>query len=132
MAIIKNTGRQEVISATVDINFSEVAGSSGAVVAAIDLPEGAVVLSGNLITRVVFNSGTSDTMIVELDTVDLLAATSIAAIGNTPLTTGSVAALTAANTVDVIWTGVGAVPTTGDVLLVVNYIVEGRTAFSQG
>jgi len=132
MAITKNTGRQEVISATVEINFADVAGLSATVVEAIDLPEGAVVVSGNLITRVAFDSATSDTMIVEVDTVDLLAATSIAATGNTPFTAGTVAALTTANTVDVIWTGTGAVPTAGDVLLVVNYIVEGRTAFSQG
>lgn len=130
MAITKNVGRQEVISAYVTIGFADVTDAVAA--EAIDLPEGAIVVGGNLIARVAFDSATSDTMAVTVDSETLLAATSIAATGSTPFTAGTVAALTAANTVDVTWDGTGTAPSAGSVVLEVQYIVEGRAAFSEG
>lgn len=129
MAITKSAGRQEVISAVVEINFGDV--TDAVAVEAVDLPEGAVVVGGSLVARTAFNSATSDTMAVAVDSETLLAATNIAATGSTPFTAGTVAALAAPNTVDVTWDGTGAVPTAGQVVLIVNYVVEGRACFSQ-
>ncbi|MBT8448163.1 MAG: hypothetical protein KJO69_00640 [Gammaproteobacteria bacterium] len=129
MAITKNVGRQEVISAAVTIGYADVVDATA--VEAINLPEGAIVVGGALVVREVFNSATSDTIAVAVNSEALLAATDVTALGSTLLTAGSAAALLA-DTVDVTWDGTGAVPTTGSVVLIVNYVVEGRAAFSEG
>lgn len=130
MAITKKAGRQEVISAYVPFGFADLVDATA--VAAVDLPEGAIVVGGALVIREVFNSATSDTIAITVNSETLLAATSVAALGSTLLTSGSAAALTAPDTVDVTWDGTGTAPTTGAGYLVVNYIVEGRAAFSEG
>ena len=48
MAITKNSGRQELIAAYVDINLADV--TTGVDVSALDLPVNAVIVSGSLTT----------------------------------------------------------------------------------
>ena len=48
MTITKKSDRQEVIAATADFTFSDV--TSGAYAAAVDVPAGAIVVGGHLVS----------------------------------------------------------------------------------
>lgn len=133
MAITKNAGRQELIQAYVDINLADL--TSGADVAALDLPVGAVVVDGALVTTEAWNSTTSDVM----DVGD-------GGSQNRYLNDGNIRALAARvalvptgkihtasdNTLTVRWVSGGGTPTTGKVRLEVTYYRIGRAEFSQG
>lgn len=127
MAITKDSSVQNVESKVVTINFGDLAGTSGTDTAAIDLPQGAIVVSGAIVKRTVFNSATSDTLSVGdsgsatryLGATDIKTATGLVAL----VPTGYIHANPA---ITVRWTGVGAVPTTGQVQLRVDYIVPGK------
>lgn len=132
MPITKNAGRQELIVAHVDINFSDLV--SGADTAAIDLPRNAVIVGGDVTTTVAFNSATSDVIDVGdatsqnryLNDGTVHAAGRVALVPTGYLHTSSEPAIT------VRWTGVGAAPTAGACRLTVQYYVKGRAAFAQG
>lgn len=129
MAITKDSSVQNVLSKVVTINFGDLAGTSGTDVAAIDIPQGAIVTSGAIVKRIVFNSATSDTLSVGdsgsatryLGATDVKTATGIVAL----VPTGYIHDKTA---ITVRWTGTGAVPTTGQVQLRVDYIVPGKAS----
>jgi hypothetical protein len=57
MAITKKSGRQEVVSAYIDINFADIV-AAGAY-SAIDLPVGSQVVGGDMVVDTVFNSTTN-------------------------------------------------------------------------
>lgn len=137
MPITKKAGRQEVIAATADFSFADVA--SGVYAAAVDLPPGAMVVGGGLAISTIFNSATTDTFSIgdkegtAAATATTYAATSadVTAATNIPVVpTGKKYA--SAGSVGVVWTGTGAAPTAGVGRLTVQYIVDGRSAFSQG
>lgn len=134
MAVTKNTARQELVCAHVDIDFAALAGLSGADAQAIDLPVNAVVVSGQVVTLTAFNSATSDV----LDVGDAgsqnryLNDTNIHATGIGALVPTGYQHTASDNKLTVRWVGVGAVPTAGKVRLQVQYYVVGRAAFSQG
>jgi len=132
MAITKLSGRQEIVSAYVDIAFGDL--TSGSNVAAIDMPVNAIVVGGDLVVTTAFNSATSDALIVgDVTTTNrYLASTSIAATGRTALTLTGFTVTATQPAVRVTWTGVGAAPTAGAFRLRVDYIVKGRAAFAQG
>lgn len=127
MAITKDSSVQHVLSKVVTINFGDLAGTSGTDVAAIDIPQGAIVTSGAIVKRIVFNSATSDTLSVGdsgsatryLGATDVKTATGLVAL----VPTGYIHDKPA---ITVRWTGTGAVPTTGQVQLRVDYIVPGK------
>lgn len=133
MAITKNSARQELIAAFVDINLADL--TTNVAANALDLPVNAVVVSGQLITTEAWNSTTSDV----LDVGDVTSATRY-------LTDGNIRALAARvelvptgyihtsteKQLTVTWTSGGGTPTTGKVRLEVLYYVKGRAAFSQG
>ena len=133
MAITKDVGRQEVISARVTFTMGTAASEDIGVVGvygAIDVPEGAVVVGGSLTVS------DATTATVDLDVGDGVtadrylsgmdgAAVALAAL----VPTGYV--YPAADTIDVSVT-VADADAAGTAELIVNYIVEGRTAFSQG
>lgn len=133
MPITKNPARQEVIHAYVDIGVADVVNNVAQ--AAIELPVGAEVLSGHLVTKEAWNSTSSDVM----DVGDASSATRYLTDGNiralnarVPLVpTGFVTTPTERN-LTVTWTSGGGSPTTGKTRLEVQYIVQGRAAFSQG
>ncbi len=129
MAITKDSSVQDVLSKVVTINFGDLAGTSGTDVAAIDIPQGAIVTSGAIVKRIVFNSATSDTLSVGdsgsatryLGATDVKTATGLVAL----VPTGYIHDKPA---ITVRWTGTGAAPTTGQVQLRVDYIVPGKAS----
>ena len=133
MPITKNSGRQEVVAAYVDINLADLA--TGVEQAAIDMPVGAVVVGGEVTVSEVFNSTTSDGLDVGFATdPDGFTATAVdlQALGTTALDLNGLVFNASNPAVTVTWTSGGGTPTTGILRLGVRYVVEGRTAFSQG
>lgn len=133
MPITKNPARQELIAAFVDINLADVVSNVAA--PALDLPVGAVVVSGAFVTTEAWNSTTSDVM----DVGDAGSATRYLTDGNiralgarVPLVPTGLVHDATNNTLRVTWTSGGGTPTTGKVRLEVQYYVRGRAAFTQG
>jgi hypothetical protein len=132
MPITKNTERQSTLLAWVDINLADVATNVQSNVA-IDLPVGAVILSGQLITTEAWNSTTSDVM----DVGDASSATRYLTDGNiralgarVPLVpTGFIST---GEGLRVTWTSGGGTPTTGKVRLEVEYYIKGRATSTVG
>lgn len=136
MAITKKPGRQEKIVASVDYALADLV--SGTAVPAIDLPANARVLSVTNKIGTAFNSGTTDALVIQSNESTPKAYVTVSAALNS-LTAGltSVAASTnlgfkntSASTLDVKWTGAGTAATTGTGTLIVEYMVDGRAAFS--
>lgn len=137
MPIKKLSGRQQVIAATADFKFSDLA--SGVYAPAVDVPGGAIVVGGHLAITEVFNSATDDKFSVgDQEGSDAAVKTTYAALSADIATPGAIALVptgkkyTKSGTVGVAWTGTGAAPTAGAGRLTVLYIVDGRAAFSQG
>lgn len=137
MPIKKLSGRQQVIAATADFKFSDLA--SGVYAPAVDVPGGAIVVGGHLAITEVFNSATDDKFSVgDQEGSDAAVKTTYAALSADIVTPGAIALVptgkkyTKSGTVGVAWTGTGAAPTAGAGRLTVLYIVDGRAAFSQG
>ncbi len=133
-SITKNVSRQEVVQAYVDINFGDLAGSSGVDVNAIELPPGAVLVGGAVVALTAFNSATSDV----LDVGDSVSQNryandvNIHATGRTAITPTGYTHVAASRWLTVRWVGVGAVPSAGKVRLEAQYYVENRSHFTQG
>lgn len=133
MTIAKNSARQSPVFAYVDINLADI--TTDVAAPALQLPVGAVVLSGQTITTEAFNSTTSDV----LDVGDVTSAARYLTDGNiralgarVPLVPTGFAHTATENTLAVKWTSGGGTPTTGKVRLEVTYYVQGRAEFSQG
>lgn len=133
MPITKQSGRQELIVAHVDINLADVVNNVAQ--AAIDLPPNAVLVDGSLVTTEAWNSTTSDVM----DVGDATSATRYLTDGNiralaarVPLVMTGFVHTNAVKTLNVTWTSGGGVPTTGKVRLEVRYYVLNRSVFTQG
>jgi hypothetical protein len=133
MTITKNSARQELVVAHVDINLADVA--TNVAQAALDLPVGAVITGGALVTTEAWNSTTSDVM----DVGDATTATRYLTDGNiralgarVPLVPTGFIHTATQPALTVTWTSGGGTPTTGKVRLEVEYYVRGRAAFSQG
>lgn len=131
MTISKNDGRQAPIVAWVDFNLADVA--DGTAQAAIELPGGAILLSGELIVSEAFNAGTT----AVLDVGDALSANRYAndldlkTLGRKPLVpTGYV--MPHQGDLTVTYVPAGTAATTGKARLIVEYIDEGRVCFTQG
>ena len=137
MPIKKLSGRQEVIAATADFKFSDVV--SGVYAPAVELPGDAIVVGGHLAITEVFNSATDDKFSIgDQEGSDAAVKTTYAALSADIAAPGAVALVPTGkkyaktSTVGVAWTGTGAAPTAGAGRLTVLYIVDGRSAFSQG
>ena len=132
MSITKNSGRQELVAAYVDVALADLA--TGVAQVAIDLPIGAVVVEGEVIVTEAFNSTSTDVLDVGY------AGTGNAYKNDANIhTTGLVALVptgyqhTATTpAVKCTWVSGGGTPTTGAFRLAVRYFVAGRAAFSQG
>jgi len=141
MAITLNTGRQEVISAKVSFKLADL--TSGTAVPAIQLPANARIVDALLRIETAFNSGTTDALVVQSNEGTPKAYITVAAASTSlPASLVSKGAVGASSnigflnpvqsTVDIKWTGAGTAATTGTGILEVEYVVENRTAFSQG
>lgn len=133
MPITKNSARQELVVAHVDINLADIANNVAQ--QALDLPVGAVITGGALVTTEAWNSTTSDVM----DVGDATTATRYLTDGNiralgarVPLVPTGFIHTATQPALTVTWTSGGGTPTTGKVRLEVEYYVRGRAAFSQG
>lgn len=131
MSLIINSGRQNKVVAEQRIKFSDLV--SGVAQPVMFLPNGAYNIVGKIIPIVAFNSATSDT-------VDVGTATTGNAYGNdlsihalTPQSlTGFPNILTDDQWLYLNWTGTGAVPTAGEVILSVEYSVIDRSQYDIG
>lgn len=129
--VVKNAGRQEVIAVKQKITFGtgNMIDSLGAV-GVIDLPAGAVVLSGWLNVKTATTATATLALGDSGNATRYLAATSIAAVAKTNLTTTGFqhpAAVTLLATI-----ATAAPVLAGEAEIIVEYVVEGRAAFSQG
>ncbi len=128
MAIVKNAGRQEVISAVQKIDGATL--GAAAANEAIDLPEGAIVVGGTLNVTEAFTGGADITLAVSGGGVSLGATDADTGTSQNDLTVdGSVVA---AGGTAISVTNAGTTPTGGTAYLIVQYVVEGRAAFSEG
>lgn len=133
MPITKNAGRQELIVAHVDIGVADVVNNVAQ--GALDLPVGAVIVSGALVTTEAWNSTTSDVMDVGdvTSAVRYLTDGNIRALGaRVPLVPTGFTHTSTEKQLTVTWTSGGGTPTTGKSRLEVQYFVKGRAAFTQG
>lgn len=133
MPIKKNSARQELIVAHVEIALADLVNNVAQ--AALDLPPGAVIVDGALVTTEAWNSTTSDVM----DVGDAGSGTRYLTDGNiralgarVPLVPTGFVHTTSQPALTVTWTSGGGAPTTGKVRLEVAYYVIGRAAFSYG
>lgn len=131
-ALVKNSGRQEVIAVKQSLNFGtgKELDSTG-VVAVIDLPANAIVLDGYLNVL----SGTTATATVAIgdsgSATRYLAATSVVTVAKTAIANAAGFKTTAPTSVNI--TIAGAAPVAVGVSeIVIRYIVDGRAAFTQG
>lgn len=135
MAITKNSGRQEVVAAKVTLTYATLADDAAVAEGVIQVPEGATVIGGFINVKTAFNSTTSDVLdIGDGGDDDRYTATPI------NLQVAGVTALditgyqyTAQDDIDVEWTaGSTGTATAGEAELIVQYVVDGRAAFSEG
>ena len=137
MPIKKLSGRQEVIVATADFTFADIV--SGVYQSAVDVPAGAIVVGGHLAITTLFNSATTDQFSIgdkvgsaaAVNTTYAALSADITAVGAVPLVPMG-KKYAEPSTVGIVWTGAGAAPTAGVARLTVQYIVDGRAAFTQG
>ena len=126
MAITKNSGRQEVIAARVDIDYTDIA--TAGEYEAMNLPEGAIIVSGYFYDD---TTGLTDVAISveDGDGTELIAdMAGTFANGRVDITpTG--AKITVPGFVKLDTTGT---VTAGTAYLYIEYVVAGRAAFSEG
>lgn len=133
MSIKKNSGRQELVVAYLDIAFSDVT-AYGLAEDAIEIPGNAVITGGEIVVTEAWNSATSTTLkLGDAADDDRYTATAVdlKTLGRTALTlTGFKHATT--ESLKALLAQAGAAATRGKARIVVNYYVEGRAAFAQG
>ena len=135
MTITKQSGRQELLSAKIDIPFASLV--SGVALPVMEMPANSFVVGGGLVVATVFDSSggvsPTDTVVVTGASAEaLLASTDVQTLGWTPLTPTGNKSTTVGN-ISVTWTGVGDVAAAhGALTLFVNYLVDGREEVSQG
>lgn len=132
MPIKKNAGRQELISASLVINFNDPV-AYGTAEAAFDLPGQAILVGGDVTVLTAWNSATSATLKLG-DTADddRYTATPIdlKTAGRTALTiTGF--RHTVAESLKALLAQTGAAATAGQARISIQYYVLGRSAFTQ-
>lgn len=125
MPITQSSARQYPLVAFVTIGYADV--TDAVAENAIDIPAGAKVISADLDVTTAWNSATSDTGALAGAGVTL-AATTIAAAGSVSGVSldGSTVGAGGA-TITFTWDGTGAVPTAGEAVLSVTYILEDRS-----
>jgi len=128
MAIVKNPGRQEVICAVQKIDGATL--GAAAANEAVDLPEGAIVVGGYLNVTEAFTGGADITLAVSGGGVTLTATDADTGTSSNGLTVDGSVVGAGGDVISV--TNAGTTPTGGTAYLVVEYVVEGRAAFSEG
>ena len=150
MAITKDSGRQYPVVARLVVGYADGKGvfDDGTQTEAIDVPAGAIVIGGYVRVNTVFNSTSSDALIVG-DGVDpnrYIATCDLQSLGHyhfimgdvltantTSATVGPGYKYPASDTIDITWTaGTANTATTGEFELVVSYLIDGKAHENQG
>jgi hypothetical protein len=133
MPITKNSGRQEVIVASVDFTFADIPTTATAY-AAMDIPQNAIVIGGDLTVTTAWNTGTTATLSVGDVTLATRYATTVD-LKTAARTALTLAGFTHTNTEKVLngtTAFVGGAATAGAARLTVQYIVKGRALHAFG
>lgn len=135
MTVAYKEGRQEVISAVTEFEYSDL--TSGAAYNAIQLPANAVLLRGTYWVVTAFNSGTSDAGVLAFNGLTLVTDSDAQAAVRTefsmPTTSNpGLVVVTTPTNITYTWTGAGTAATAGKVRVEAEYVVLGRAAFTQG
>ncbi len=133
MSIKYKSGRQEVVAAMLEVNFNDVT-TYGTAEDAIDVPANAIVVGGDVTVVTAWNSATTATLDLGDATDDdryTGTAVDLKTLGRTALTlTGY--KHTVEEMLKALISQTGAAATAGKARITVQYVVEGRAAFSQG
>lgn len=131
MSILKDYARQCAVVAKQAIALVDFA--VDLVQGAVQLPAGAIVIGGFLVVDEVFDAVTTATIAVgdSLSAARYLAATNVKAAGYTALVPTGYQTLTQGDVL-VTYAFTGAAATTGKARLVIEYIVDGKSEFTQG
>ena len=137
MAITKDSGRQYPLVARMPFAYTDLV--SGTYAGMVDLPVNAIVTDARVVISTLFNSATTDVFSIgDQPTGAAARATeySAASADVTAVPTEIVGkttnyTYTGGGTVRVVWTGTGAAPSAGAGVLVVEYIIDGRTQENQ-
>ena len=133
MTITKNAGRQDIVSAYVDISYAD-APTTATVYAALGLPVNAIVVGGDFVVTTAWNTGTTATVdIGDVTTGDRYANdVNLKTAARTALTLTGFTVTSTQPFINFTPTLVGTAATAGAARLRVDYIVKGRSAFSHG
>lgn len=133
MPITKNSGRQELIVATVDFTFADIPTTATAY-EAMNLPVGAVVVGGDLVVTTAWNTATTATLSIGDVTLATRYGTTIdlKTAARTALTVTGFTTTSTQPVVNGTTAFVGTAATAGAARLTVTYFVKGRAAFAQG
>lgn len=133
MAITKNSARQELITAFVDFTYADIPTTATAY-AAMDIPQNAVVIGGDLTVTTAWNTGTTATLSVGDVTLATRYATTVdlKTAARTALTLTGFVHTNTQKVLNGTTAYVGGAATAGAARLTVLYYVKGRAAFSQG
>lgn len=133
MPITKNSGRQEPVVATVDFTFADIP-TTAQINAALDMPQNAIVIGGDLTVTTVWNTATSAALAVGDVTLGTryVAAADLKALGRTALTLTGFTHTNVQKEITATPTYVGAAATTGAARLTVTYIVKDRALHAFG
>lgn len=132
MPITKNSARQELIVAWLDIGFADPT-AYGTAENAFDLPANAILVDGDVVVKTAWNSATTATLKLG-DAADddryTASAIDLKTVGRTALTvTGFIHS---AEVLKALIAQTGAAATAGAARISIQYYVAGRAAFSQG
>lgn len=134
------TGRQEVVAAYFDFDIEDFKNVAGTVlttaIAAIELPQGARVLSGSIVMDLAFD-GTTPTMTLgddseETPTEDRYMSAGAVAVADTPVAVVNSDGWEVPQACNLTMKLSASDATEGQGRLAVTYVVAGRAAFSQG
>lgn len=132
MPIKKNSARQELIVAWLDIGFADPA-TYGTAENAIDLPANAILAGGDVVVKTAWNSATTATLKLG-DAADddryTASAVDLKTLGRTALTVTGY--MHPAELLKTLIAQTGAAATAGAARVTIQYYVAGRAAFSQG
>lgn len=134
MAITKNPDRQDILVSRTEIGFADMVSDAAVAEEMVVVPDGAIVIGGYVLVTEAFDSTTSDVLDVgDGGDDDRYSATPIdlTALGVNDLDVTGYKYLTK-DTIDGEWTaGSTGTATAGAFEIVVEYIIEGRSAFPQ-
>ena len=133
MALRKPAERQDLIVATVDFTFADIA-TTAVAVAAMDLPPNAIVAGGDIVVTTVWNTGTSAALAVgDVTTTNRYAsAVDLKALGRTALTLTGFTVTSTQKLLSLLPTYVGGAATAGVARLTLHYYIKARGTHPAG